>query len=423
MSSGSHKSDLAILATLGGVTVLVILVSVVWGPLSDKSKSGAVVRTTHSTNTEGVKAYYVLLERLGFPVDRSVRPLESESLRASSVLVLLDPLIQLRNDELFALRRWVTRGGVLVFTTRCAGAMRFWDPDVVPPWPKRVGDPRQETTRKGSPSSTPTTVNVEKSLLGTEVGEAEFASPMTLDVQYDELGETTHTEVLYADRVGPRIAARALEKGWLILLADSSFLSNGRIGRAGNSVLAANLAAYARWRGGGGPVLFDEYHLGFGARESGWQVMGFLLLHTSPGWGVLVATVAGMLWLLYKGRKFGTRRGVKRTRRRSKLEYVYSVGATYRSAGAERIVLEQILRWFRRRACESIGASPNVSDHELARQLSRRSGHSPAHYERALLQCEEAIARPHVRARHLSEMLNRLAALESETLDAHPRGQ
>ncbi len=447
MSNSSQRTDLVILAVLGGMSLLVVLALVVWGPLRGKRERETVARTTHSTNAEGAKVYYVLLERLGFDVRRSRYAFETGNLEDLRVLLVLDPWMPLRDDELLALSAWMSGGGVLVFTTSCDGAMRFWyyaddaarvsaaahalptrdsaDTTLPSATTLDAGDtPSQDALGEDVPEwVAPPGQQAVTGLWDEVIGETEFDSTASVYLRRKQTESRRPPEVLYADRNGARVAARPFGQGWLIAVADSSFLANGQIGRGGNSVLATHLAAYARWRAGGGPIGFDEYHLGFGARESAWQIMGYLLLRTSPGWGVLAVMAAGLLWLLYKGRKFGTRRGIVRSRRRSKLEYVHSVGETYRIAKAERIVLEQILQWFRRRSAELVGTTPSGSDRELAWRLSRRSGRSPEEYEDVLRQCQEATRRPDLSARQLSKLLERLAAVETETFDAHSRSQ
>ena len=128
-----------------------------------------------------------------------------------------------------------------------------------------------------------------------------------------------------------RIAQGKVGRGRLILLSDSSFLANVNIARGDNAVLAANLVSCARAEAGGPKVVFNEFHFGSGGFGQGLGVLAGMLFTTSPGWAVLALTAAGILCLFYKGRQFGPRRGFGQQRRRSKLEYVRAVGATYRA--------------------------------------------------------------------------------------------
>ena len=212
-----------------------------------------------------------------------------------------------------------------------------------------------------------------------------------------------------------RIAARPLGEGRVIFLADTSFLANSRIGKDDDAVLAVNLAAYAASKARGNRLAFDEYHFGLGHHDTGWTVMAGMLVTTGAGWAVLVLTAAGLLYLVYRGRRFGTRRPAPPAKRRSKLEYVHAVGATYRAAGAHRLALALIFRWFRRRAALWAGVPASAPLADLAERLARRTGRPADRYVRILSACETAIATPDQTSGHrLTSLLNQLGEIESE---------
>ncbi len=208
----------------------------------------------------------------------------------------------------------------------------------------------------------------------------------------------------------------------MIVLAESSFLANGWIGRADNAILAANLVGYAVSKGRGGRVAFDEYHLGYGRRESRWGALAGMLFGTSAGWGILVVTFCGLLLLLAKGRRFGTRRAPGRARRRSKLEFVRSVGATYRAAGANRITLRLIYTWLIGRCARAVGLPESAPSGVIADALARRTGRGRHRYERAFKSCQDALAGGRLSGRRLSGALAALAEIESEVTDGRARG-
>jgi hypothetical protein len=228
-------------------------------------------------------------------------------------------------------------------------------------------------------------------------------------------------ESLFSDADGVRISAHQVGQGWSIVLADSSFVSNGRIGRRDNSVLATNLLAYALWRAQGDRATFDEYHFGYGRRETSWGIMAGLLLRTSPGWAVLCLTAAGLLFLLYKGRRFGTRRLPERQRRRSKLEYVEAVGATYKAAGAHRLTLKLILQWLRHRLAAPLGLSPASPVDQIASRLSEHTGKPRQRYQKILNECERAADANGLSARRAANLIEKLGTLETEILHERTR--
>ena len=143
--------------------------------------------------------------------------------------------------------------------------------------------------------------------------------------------------------------------------------------------------------------------------------MAGMLFTTGAGWAVLVLTAAGLLYLVYRGRRFGTRRPGAPAKRRSKLEYVHAVGATYRAAGAHRLTLGLIFRWFRRRAALWAGIPASAPVADLADRLARRTGRPADRYVRILTACENAIAEPDRTSGHrLTSLLGQLSEIESE---------
>ncbi|HUU23645.1 MAG TPA: hypothetical protein VM389_14020, partial [Phycisphaerae bacterium] len=229
---------------------------------------------------------------------------------------------------------------------------------------------------------------------------------------------------LLADSQGLRILTRRVGSGRVIVLADSSFLANRWIGLADNAVLAANLLAYAVSRARGGRVAYDEYHQGRGRSDSSWRAMAAMLFETPPGWGVLAATAAGVLLLIYKGRRFGRRRAPPaRARRRSKTEYVHSVGATYRAAGAHRLTLRLIFRWFRGRCAALAGLADTAPGGEIAAKLAVRTGQPATRYDEVFQDCERALAARTLPRRHFAKLLGALGELDREIFHGRATGE
>lgn len=219
-----------------------------------------------------------------------------------------------------------------------------------------------------------------------------------------------------------RIVEHRIGHGRVIVLSDSSFLANGLIARVDNAVLAVNLVAYALAQSPRETTVFDEYHFGYGSGHGGFHLLAGLLLTTSPGWAVLSLTVAGILFLLYKGRQFGPRRTLGGARRRSKIQYAGSVGATFRVAGAHRLTLDLIGSWFRQRLASTVGLTPNASNDALAGALAKRRGVDRAQCHRALNECDRLVARPRISERQLRAAVTQLAEIEKEIANASHDG-
>jgi len=142
-------------------------------------------------------------------------------------------------------------------------------------------------------------------------------------------------------------------------------------------------------------------------------------VRTTPGWSMLCLMTAGVLFLIYKGRRFGTRYPPVRVRRRTKLEYVRSVGSTYRSARAHGLTFELIYAQFRRTLTATVGLPPSAPVDALATAVARRTLHNPHHYEQILAECETALAERRLRARRAGALLDKLASIESEVVHGH----
>jgi hypothetical protein len=303
-----------------------------------------------------------------------------------------------------ALEGWVRRGGVLICTEDVG---------------LELLDVREQAHRSRVPSEGGGGVEVVPAdkaelPLARDVASVSMASRRRLPLSSDRHGPLEDAEGLFADEAGLRIEAVPLGKGKVAVLSDSSFLANDRVGLNDNAVLATNLLAYSLSVAKGSRVSFDEYHFGYGTHETGISAMAVVLFHTRPGWAVLSLALAGLLCLIYKGRRFGPRRAPERTRRRSKLEYVNAVGATYRAAGARGLVLGILLKRYKGDAAALVGLPASAAFADVARRVAQRTGRPAERYEWAVRECEAALKGPPPTERRLSALLTKLAQIELE---------
>jgi hypothetical protein len=407
MPARSHKSDILILTTLGVIAVLVLgaLVSSGW---LRREEPAFPMRTTHSTRASGTMACYMLFERFGIDVQRSERPLLADHLKGLDVVILIEPLYPLEDGEQIGLRAWIRGGGLLVCSDNGLPGPHDehgWGMHDV----TRHPDAMQPTYSPDERRAMPLARDVSSTRFQSASAAPLHDAPL-LDVEED-------AAPLYADTAGARIVSYRIGDGGIIVLADTSFLSNAWISQADNAILAANLVEYALNHARGSRVAFDEYHFGYGGRPSGFSLFGVGMIQTSLGWCVLCLMLAGVLYLVYKGRRFGTRYPATRTRRRTKLEYVHSVGATYRVARAHGLALELVYAWFRRTMAAAVGLPASAPPDVLAGALARRTLHGPHQYEEILRRCEQTLAEPRVGARRAQVLLDQLARIEMEVLD------
>lgn len=79
-------------------------------------------RTTYSTRPGGVRALYDTLDKLGYPVARRLKPLDSWP--ADGVLFLISPEIPLSSGEWASVREWVQAGNLLIVSSDDLGDVR-----------------------------------------------------------------------------------------------------------------------------------------------------------------------------------------------------------------------------------------------------------------------------------------------------------
>jgi len=418
MPPQNRKSEYTILAVLGLVTAVVLLAMAWRGMLRERDSGPTGVRTTRSTNDDGLLIGYTLFERLGIPVRRSDHMLIASQLDAAGTVFLIDPLVPVGAAESADLGPWLARGGVLVTTeviANLAPALRAlaWE---------RPARHRPRVLPVGEGDSTQVPRESQSLPLAREVSTVYFQTADALAPTPSDPNLRQGMEPLFTDERGVRLAQWRVGRGRLILLSDSSFLANRNLAQGDNAVLAANLIAYAQAAAGDPQVVFNEYHFGAGSFGRGMRVLAGLLFTTSAGWAILALTAAGILFLLYRGRQFGPRRDFGQQRRRSKLEYVRAVGATYRAAGAHRLTLRLIYTWFRRQTTLRTGLAANAANRVVAAELARRGPSSAGQYQRILDECDRVLAQPQISPRQLTAAVAQLARIEKEALHGSGNG-
>ena len=420
MSVKSHKSEYTILAVLGLVTALALLGMALSGMLHERHAGRTGVRTTRSASDDGLLIGYTLFQRLGLPVERSDRLLVTDQLAGVGVVFLIDPLVPVGAVESEDLGAWVARGGVLVTTE----VLPSLSPTLKQLTRERPSHPRSVARSLGPGYFTKAPAEAKPLPLARDVEKTFFETGAALEA--GEKSPNTSISVmepLFREGRGVRIAQWKVGRGRLILLSDGSFLANANIPAGDNAVLAANLISYALAAANVPKVSFNEFHFGAGGFGRGMGVLAGMLFTTSPGWAILAVTVAGLLFLFYQGRQFGPRRDLsQQRRRRSKLEYVRAVGATYRAAGAHRLALRLIHTWFRQQLMNRTGLTASVSNSVMAQELARRGRSSAVDYQRILDGCERILSQPTISQRQLTLAVAQLARIEKEILHGSGNG-
>ena len=405
MSAKKHKSDFFILGVLDVLTAAVLLALTLWGWIGQKKKKDyRQVASTYSNSMEATLVFYSLLENVGINVERSKTMLLEENFANTNLLVHLHPLTPLQQAEIPAVRDWLTAGGILICTEIPRGVVPTLDKyaDSIVHQKENEYEPKATSAKKDSKLSEDVNHTY---LAGSNIIKTE-------NIKSDRLRK--NSVELFEDELGTRIIQFPTGSGAVILLSDYSFLSNRDIGKNDNGILAVNLASYAVNQAKTNLVTFDEFHLGYGIRRGGISVLNGLLFKTAAGWAILALMFGGVLFLFYKGRQFGPRKGLQKEHRRSKLEFIYSVGATYRSANAHALTFRYNYKWFKDKITEAVGIKPQASNGAVAEAIAVKTGTEPGIYKPVLDQCDRMLELKKMSERQLITIIKKLESIEME---------
>lgn len=398
-----------------------LVLAAVWlmmhlGDQSSRDSTESHLPGSQSRNVEGCLLFYTLCERLGFSMERSEAVLDEAVLDRTGVLILLDPWVKMQSEERQQLSAWVAAGGVLI-TDQDTSLL-----DRAPSLESR--DRREPGSERGRGKRRKAIVSVidrdaDAGPLGREVAKVAFEDRMHFSEETIAEGQS-RVRVLFRDTSGVRILQYSYGGGCLICLSEYSFLQNKCMVYHDNPVLASNLLAYAVSHAKRAPVIFDEYHHGSGRTQTGMGILTTSLLETSAGWSILCLFAAGILLLMLQGRQFGSRLPLYQDRRRrSKTEFIESLGATYRAAGARRFCLQMIDHWFRRRLAASFGLPANADSRTLASAAARGDSQLQDRITRTLDECEEQLRQERLAETSFLKLTRQLKAIEGEVYREH----
>lgn len=373
------------LSLLGGLVLLLVVALVLLPPTSERQ----VPLTVYSTEPGGGKALRLWLEQLGHPVT-TLEGGRYEIGRDVGVVLLLAPTQPLGAEALGELERWTRQGGRLVVAT-----------DSILTWEllRRFGVSTRVTERvtravpadAGLLDPAIEAVSVETRLaLSLDEEEAAGGVPLLLGDYRDGILPRTArvTPTTGGDRGrdldAPVVAARVpADRGELVVLTAPSVLSNDGLRTEANARLALSLLGPDRRA----RIAFDELHHGFGVLRRRHIVE--LLLEQAWGRTVVLAGGVVLLFLLWRGRRFGRAVPVFVDRGRSLGELVTSQAALYRAGGKRAFVAEHLARQLRHDLAQAVGLPADATDAEIE-QRARTIGRDPTRALHALAGTRQA---------------------------------
>ncbi len=425
----SKRLEIVILLGLIAFFVFIAVVSHREGVDKSQANPLAVQRSTYRTMPEGYKALYLALRDLGYPVQRQTRAYNLLP-QDGGLLVIADPppereqvemgqpinrsIAKKEGDELLA---WLRQGNHALILTEfhsdvlpaLLGSRTNFDPEqqmleaeqLDESWLTAVSSTEPDPDAPGTqtpkrpdnwtplgPPDIPLEHTLAKPVTPSFLGERapklevyafrRFNDTIPLDHrQIERLGSVVP---LYRDDAGVVAAYSRVGDGGIIWCCSPWSFSNGGIDAGDNLEFVRAIADLKP----GAPVIFDEYHQGFGNQTTVWQ-----LLPKIAKIGILQLVGALLLLFAVLAWRFGPAQLPAEERfSRSRAEYLTAMAALLERARATHVVRERLDVLLRRELGRRLGVSPTAP---TARILQANAGHAvvdQAQLERVLSQLE-----------------------------------
>ncbi len=348
-------------AAIYGVLVALALAL---GLATNQATPPSAVPSVDNPGPLGLRALYLYLQETGAPVSPLQEALDGATLTEEvRTVVMAAPVGRtVTQDEVDALRAWVSRGGTFVYLASRDTKVRQ---QALEDWLHLGKGPLLPSEADGLPPE-------ERDLTGTTArvwvpGGA--ARDLTrLRGSLDEgVSVGLPDAVPLAGARGAAVLWRVLQgRGEVYVLAGADLAENRRLELLDNLRFWDALAAR-------GPLVFDEYHHGAGAKP---EPPSARALWVFVAQGLLV----GLLYAVSRGTRFGPPRPQLVEKHRSSLEYIHSLGWLARRSKVERELVPELARHLRRLMHERLGISPSLSEDEAARLLEHTCGLPAADY-------------------------------------------
>ena len=186
------------------------------------------------------------------------------------------------------------------------------------------------------------------------------------------------------DQRRPIVAARVpADRGELIVLTVPALLSNDGLRTEANARLALSLIGPDRRA----RIAVDEVHHGFGVLQE--RSLMDLLLDQAWGRAIFLGGGVVLLFLVWRGRRFGRAVPVFVDRGRSLGELVTSQASLFRAGGKRTFVAEHLARQLRHDLAQTVGLPADATDSEIEHR-ARTLGRDPTRALSALARTRQA---------------------------------
>ena len=356
MPARLDRTDRSILI---GTVILVVVLGIATAVLGTSRERGrAGYPSSYSTQWDGAKAAYLLLERLGYDVGRwNESPTSLGTDARDQVLVLADPIQPPTSEETAALRQFLQNGGRIVATGERAAAFlpsaEMFD----------ESDDLEEIAFQAQ-VHTPLTA---------DAGEITMAPP------FEWHPHAGNQVVAYGNSQTAAVVTYPVGAGRVVWWGSPSPLTNRSIKESGNVMLLLNSIGDSRRR-----VLWDEYF--HGARG---DLLSYVAKTPLP-WVCVQIALAMLLILATYSRRYGTIRMPGKFSRLSPLEFVDTLGSLYNTAHAGSAAVRVAYQRFRFQITRQLGLAGNAPAAEIAKSSARMLGWDETLVMGSLLQADRA---------------------------------
>lgn len=292
--------------------LLALAISLAGYTIVSDSGSGALP-SSYSAGNAGTKAAFLLLQQTGYNAQRStLDPGKIADLPPQTTLIMAEP-IPTGEEDAEAIHRFVRRGGRVVITG--IGAAVFFKELKLSP-----GMPHFEWKSYKPQEPSDLTRGIDEIVMAPRF----YYSGYTAETPFRSGDERPIARIAYG-------------AGEVIWWSNSDPMSNAAIREKDNAQLLLNSAGDpAR-----GPVLWDEYF------HQGGRTVVDSVLNSPLRWGLVQAGLLGIVVLFTFSRRFGPVRQSAGVPRLAPMEYVETLAALYKRAGAAHIAVEIVYERFR----------------------------------------------------------------------------
>jgi len=340
-----------------GASAIVLVLALIAALVGTQGPSASIYPSSYSAGSDGAKAAFLTLQRLGFKTERWLDP--PQALNAQdSLLILADPIIQPTKDERQALRHYLESGGRILATGIRA--------DMVLPEAAAGATDVLAVEGKEFPALFPGALTRG----AANITLLPLARWNSTAARYIPLYGTAEAPVALIYQVG---------RGQILWLAASTPLTNAGIQRSGNLELLLNFAGSPQ----GTRIFWDEYFHGQG------RSLGDYFARTPLPWGAAQLGVLLALALLAFSRRSGPVHPLPRESRLSSLEFIDTLGGLYQRAHAARGAVEVAYQRFRFLLAKRLGMPLTASDMDLDKAAQHRLAHAEGLLA-TLQRCREA---------------------------------